>query len=38
VHSRRREFTLYTIRAVLSGRGEELLDLANTNVVRRMFD
>ncbi|MET0885468.1 MAG: ubiquinone-dependent pyruvate dehydrogenase [Mycetocola sp.] len=31
-------FTLYAIRTVLSGRGEELLDLANTNVVRRMFD
>ncbi|MET0885053.1 MAG: ubiquinone-dependent pyruvate dehydrogenase [Mycetocola sp.] len=31
-------FTLYAIRTVLSGRGEELLDLAHTNVVRRMFD
>ncbi|MET1051669.1 MAG: ubiquinone-dependent pyruvate dehydrogenase [Mycetocola sp.] len=31
-------FTLYAIRTVLSGRGEELIDLANTNVVRRIFD
>jgi pyruvate dehydrogenase (quinone) len=31
-------FTLYAIRTVLSGRGEELLDLASTNVVRRIFD
>ncbi|AWB87136.1 ubiquinone-dependent pyruvate dehydrogenase [Mycetocola zhujimingii] len=29
-------FTLYAIRTVLSGRGEELIDLANTNVVRRI--
>ena len=29
-------FTLYAIRTVLSGRGEELVDLANTNVVRRI--
>lgn len=29
-------FTLYAIRTVLSGRGEELVDLANTNVVRRL--
>ncbi|MBG6239071.1 pyruvate dehydrogenase (quinone) [Mycetocola sp. CAN_C7] len=31
-------FTLYAIRTVLSGRGEELIDLAKTNVVRRIFD
>lgn len=31
-------FTLYAIRTVLSGRGEELIDLANTNVLRRIFD
>jgi pyruvate dehydrogenase (quinone) len=30
-------FTLYAIRTVLSGRGEELVDLANTNVVRRIL-
>jgi pyruvate dehydrogenase (quinone) len=30
-------FTLYAIRTVLSGRGEELIDLANTNVVRRIL-
>ena len=31
-------FTLYALRTVLSGRGDELLDLANTNVLRRIFD
>lgn len=31
-------FTLYTLRTILSGRGEELLDLAETNVFRRLFD
>ncbi len=31
-------FTLYAIRTVLSGRGEELIDLAHTNVVRRILD
>ena len=31
-------FTLYAIRTVLSGRGEELIDLAHTNVIRRILD
>ena len=31
-------FTLYAIRTVLSGRGDELMDLAETNVFRRLFD
>jgi len=31
-------FTLYALRTILSGRGEELLDLADTNVFRRLFD
>lgn len=31
-------FTLYALRTILSGRGEELLDLAETNVFRRLFD
>ena len=31
-------FTLYALRTVMSGRGDELLDLANTNVLRRIFD
>ncbi len=31
-------FTLYAMRTILSGRGEELLDLANTNLFRRLFD
>lgn len=31
-------FTLYALRTVLSGRGEELVDLAETNVFRRLFD
>ncbi|MFF5139295.1 ubiquinone-dependent pyruvate dehydrogenase [Streptomyces sp. NPDC013157] len=30
-------FTLYAIRTVLSGRGEELLDLVTTNVARRLL-
>ncbi|WP_449277295.1 ubiquinone-dependent pyruvate dehydrogenase [Leucobacter sp. GX24907] len=30
-------FTLYALRTILSGRGEELLDLADTNVFRRLF-
>jgi pyruvate dehydrogenase (quinone) len=30
-------FTLYAIRTILSGRGEELLDLVTTNVVRRIL-
>jgi len=31
-------FTLYALRTILSGRGEELVDLAETNVFRRLFD
>ena len=31
-------FTLYALRTVLSGRGDELVDLAETNVFRRLFD
>ncbi|MEU4383750.1 ubiquinone-dependent pyruvate dehydrogenase [Promicromonospora sp. NPDC023805] len=31
-------FTLYAIRTILSGRGDELVDLADTNVFRRLFD
>ena len=31
-------FTLYTLRTVLSGRGDEIIDLAETNVFRRLFD
>jgi pyruvate dehydrogenase (quinone) len=31
-------FALYAIRTVLSGRGEELLDLVTTNVARRLLD
>jgi pyruvate dehydrogenase (quinone) len=31
-------FTLYALRTVLSGRGEELVDLAETNLFRRLFD
>ncbi len=27
-------FTLYMVRAVLSGRGDEVLDLAQTNLLR----
>jgi pyruvate dehydrogenase (quinone) len=30
-------FTLYTTRSVLSGRGDELIDLVKTNVTRRLF-
>lgn len=30
-------FTLYATRSVLSGRGDELLELAHTNVIRRVF-
>ncbi|MFE7750275.1 ubiquinone-dependent pyruvate dehydrogenase [Streptomyces sp. NPDC057428] len=30
-------FTLYAIRTILSGRGEELLDLATTNAARRIL-
>jgi pyruvate dehydrogenase (quinone) len=30
-------FALYAMRTILSGRGDELLDLADTNVWRRMF-
>ena len=30
-------FTLYAIRTLLSGRGDELVDLADTNVLRRLF-
>ena len=30
-------FTLYALRTVMSGRGDELLDLADTNVWRRIF-
>jgi len=29
-----KNFTLYATRTVLSGRGDELIDLARTNVVR----
>ncbi|WP_214370110.1 ubiquinone-dependent pyruvate dehydrogenase [Pseudonocardia sp. H11422] len=32
-----RGFTLYATRTVLSGRGDELVDLAKTNVVRRLL-
>ena len=31
-------FTLYAIRTILSGRGDELLDLITTNVARRILD
>ncbi|PIJ47204.1 pyruvate oxidase [Leucobacter sp. OLES1] len=31
-------FTLYALRTILSGRGEELMDLADTNLFRRLFD
>ena len=30
-------FALYALRTVMSGRGDELLDLADTNVWRRIF-
>ncbi len=31
-------FTLYALRTILSGRGEELVDPAETNLFRRLFD
>ncbi|SJM62058.1 ubiquinone-dependent pyruvate dehydrogenase [Gulosibacter sp. 10] len=31
-------FTLYAMRTIMSGRGDELVDLAETNVFRRLFD
>ncbi|HEY0226956.1 MAG TPA: ubiquinone-dependent pyruvate dehydrogenase [Mycobacterium sp.] len=31
-------FSLYAIRTILAGRGEELLDLVSTNVARRILD
>jgi pyruvate dehydrogenase (quinone) len=31
-------FSLWALRTVLSGRGDELLDLADTNLWRRLFD
>ncbi|WP_158865728.1 ubiquinone-dependent pyruvate dehydrogenase [Leifsonia sp. AG29] len=31
-------FTLYALRTIMSGRGDELIDLADTNVFRRLFD
>ncbi|MCT9002958.1 ubiquinone-dependent pyruvate dehydrogenase [Microbacterium memoriense] len=31
-------FTLWALRTVMSGRGDELLDLADTNLWRRLFD
>ncbi|MFS0868047.1 ubiquinone-dependent pyruvate dehydrogenase [Microbacterium sp. 179-B 1A2 NHS] len=31
-------FTMWALKTVLSGRGDELLDLADTNVWRRIFD
>ena len=30
-------FSLWAMRTVLSGRGDEILDLADTNVFRRIF-
>lgn len=30
-------FALYALRTVMSGRGDELLDLADTNILRRVF-
>ena len=30
-------FTLYALRTILSGKGDELFDLADTNVLRRVF-
>jgi pyruvate dehydrogenase (quinone) len=30
-------FTMYATRTVLSGRGDELIDLATTNLARRIF-
>ena len=31
-------FSLYAIRTILAGRGDELLDLITTNVARRILD
>jgi pyruvate dehydrogenase (quinone) len=31
-------FSLYAIRTILAGRGDELLDLVSTNVARRRLD
>jgi pyruvate dehydrogenase (quinone) len=31
-------FTLYAMRTIMSGRGDELMNLADTNVFRRLFD
>jgi pyruvate dehydrogenase (quinone) len=31
-------FTLYALRTIMSGRGDELVDLADTNIFRRLFD
>ena len=31
-------FSLYAIRTILAGRGDELLDLVTTNVARRILD
>lgn len=31
-------FALYALRTIVSGRGDELIDLADTNVFRRLFD
>jgi pyruvate dehydrogenase (quinone) len=31
-------FSLYAIRTILAGRGDELLDLVSTNVARRLLD
>ena len=31
-------FSLYATRAILSGRGDELVDLGVTNVARHLFD
>jgi len=31
-------FSLFAIRTILAGRGEELLDLITTNVARRILD
>ena len=31
-------FSLYAIRTILAGRGDELLDLVSTNVARRILD
>lgn len=31
-------FTLYALRTIMNGRGDELIDLADTNMFRRLFD